>query len=46
VGDAVDVAEGVAAAVLQDELEAADRADALDRGRFDGEKDTAGTPKS
>ena len=42
VGDAVDVAEGVAAAVLQDELEAADGADAGDGGRLSGEGDAAG----
>ncbi len=37
VGDAVDVAEGVAAGVLQDELEAADGADTRDGGRLNGE---------
>src|SRR5206468_6493516 len=42
VGDAVDIAEGVAARVLQDELEAADGADACDGGRFGGEGDAAG----
>ncbi len=42
VGDAVDVAEGVAAAVLQDELEAADGADASDGGGLGGEGDAAG----
>ncbi len=42
VGDAVDVAEGVAAGVLQDELKAADGADACDGGRFGGEGDAAG----
>ena len=42
VGDAVDVAEGIAARVLQDELKAADGADAGDGGRFDGEEDAAG----
>src|SRR5206468_2856199 len=42
VGDAIDVAEGVAAAVLEDELEAADGADAGDGGRLGGEGDAAG----
>ena len=42
VGDAVDIAEGVAAGVLQDELEAADGADAGDGGRLRGEGDAAG----
>ena len=42
VGDAIDVAEGVAAAVLQDELEAADGADAGDGGRLGGEGDATG----
>src|SRR5258708_5257150 len=42
VRDAVDVAEGVAAGVLQDELEAADRTDAGDGGRFGREGDAAG----
>ena len=42
VGDAVDVAEGVAAGVLQDELEAADGADAGDGGGFGCEGDAAG----
>ncbi len=42
VGDAVDVAEGVAAGVLQDELEAADGADTGDGGRLSGEGDAAG----
>ncbi len=41
-GDAVDVAEGVAAGVLQDELEAADGADAGDGGRLGREGDAAG----
>jgi hypothetical protein len=33
--------EGVAPAILQDELEAANAADALDRGRLDREQDSA-----
>ena len=45
VGDAVDVAEGIAAAVLQDELEAADGADARDGGRLSGEGDAAGNAR-
>ncbi len=42
VGDTVDVGEGIAAAVLEDELESADGADALDSGRLGGEGDAAG----
>ncbi len=41
-GDAVDIAEGVAAAVLQDELESADGTDAGDGGGLSGEGDAAG----
>src|SRR6202044_1476022 len=42
VSDAIDVAEGAAAGVLQDELEAADGADAGDGGRLGCEGDAAG----
>jgi hypothetical protein len=41
-GNAVDIAEGIAARVLQDELESADGADAGDGGGLGGEGDAAG----
>ena len=41
VSDAIDVGKGVAALILQDELEAADGADALDGGRFGCKQNTA-----
>jgi hypothetical protein len=41
VGDAIDISEGVASAILKDELESTDSTDTCDGRRLGGEGDTA-----